>query len=134
MHVSDRNYFEISLIGALVCLAVVAVVLATMSLNYQVNNSIVVERLAQAVKQSRGSDGAYPTNIEELYSDSDRNVLYVTNGRHFVLVTVGRWWRPKPGFERWLANDVGLNARSNCLSPWADTIFSDRGPVLYCLK
>jgi hypothetical protein len=119
---------------ALVGVGAVATVFATRSFNSQVNNSIVVQRLAQAVKRSRGSDGQYPINIDDLYSEKERNVLYVSNGRHFVLVAGSGGRSPRPGYERWLTDGASLDAKSNCLNPWADTVFTDRGPVVYCLK
>lgn len=125
-----------TVIRAIVAAGVVAVAfaLATSTLNRQVNASMVVARLARAIEVNRESDGTYPANIDDLRSEMDRHVLYVTNGRHFV-VAAGRDGRPpRSGFERWMEDDVRADAARNCLNPYADTIITDRGPILYCLK
>ncbi len=127
--------FRRSMVGVIVLLGVGAVVCAGLSIAAQINKSIIVQRLAKRVEGSRGDDGRYPESIDDLYSEGEqRDVVYASNGHHFVLVAGGFGGRPSPGYERWLAERPVVVAQSNCVTPWADTVFTDRGAELYCLK
>jgi hypothetical protein len=126
--------FRRSIVAVIALLGVGAVVFVYFSFTAQINESMIVQRLAKRVEGSRGDDGRYPQDIDDLYYEVERNVVYASNGHHFVLVAGGFGNRPRPGYERWLTDQAVLDAKSNCLTPWADTVFTDRGPVLYCLK
>ena len=102
------------------------------SFTAQINNSIRLDFYARELQELKEDDGRYPPS----FSRQDyfgREVLYRATPEHFILVSFGKDGRPDANYDDWLANPPSERA-SNCMSPNADTVFLESGPVVFCLK
>jgi hypothetical protein len=98
----------------------------------QVNNAIVVQRLAKAVRDTRALTGAYPPSLDER-DFFGRPIHYVVREDGFVLVSFGRGGTADRPDDSDLIG-AELEPESTCLRPWADTVATDRRLVAFCLK
>lgn len=122
-----------------VALAIAPIVLCALAFAYVAyedhrKNSIAVSRLAEQVEASHTTGGKYPASIAEWQSGDLRNVGYASDGHRFVLVAGSFGGTPKQGYEHWIHDDTPPAAKSNCSTPWTDTVFTDRGPMVSCTK
>lgn len=64
-----------------------------------------------------------------------RRAPYVLAAFALVVVVVAFGAGPRAArttYDHWLTSSVETS--NNCFLPWSDTVFTDRGPVRYCLK
>lgn len=145
-----RTRTIVTVLAAVQALLVVAQY-AYWSFENQINNSIVLQRVASRVMEQRARCGAYPSLLDrrdwlarEAGDPADtvdltrdwwgREMLYVNNMTGFVLVSYGWGGRPdRLDYVRWAA--IGATTVTDtCFIPWRDTVFTDQGCVACCLK
>ena len=63
-----------------------------------------------------------------------RELLYITDGTGFVLVSFGLGGKPDMDDYTTMIAYQQSNGSNNCFWPWSDTVFTNNGPVSYCLK
>lgn len=102
------------------------------ALQAQVSNSVRIVQITIGLSKYRQANGRYPDQLSEVdYWGAP--VYYVHSKDRFVVASFGLGARPdEVTYLPLLAQNLPPKRRI-CFWPWADTVFTDRGPVTYCL-
>ena len=126
-------------VTAIVCVAVVCLVSsiawAIYSFTLQINNFIRLDALAAEVRFIHDKTGSYPESFAGHRDVWGREVLYMHNDAHFMLVSFGSDGKPdEPDYLFMLtAPPIGVR-KHNCFVSSLDTILIDSSPWQSCAK
>ena len=91
----------------------------------QINNFIRLDQFSREVRRVRDDTGTLPIAFAGHKDFYGREVVYIHDEQHFMLLSFGSDGRPD-GFDYMTILDVPVGKRrDNCLAPWRDTVMID---------
>ena len=99
----------------------------------QIGNCVSVQTAAKQIALHRLIHGSYPESITAK-DKWGQDLLYITNGRGFVVVSFGLGGRPDRDDYAEMIGQRAQRRSSNCEWPWTDSVFTDDGAVICCSK
>jgi hypothetical protein len=101
----------------------------------QINNFIRLSAIASEVRSRRTESGAFPETIPAYPDMWGREVLYLHNDSHFILVSFGSDGRPdNPDYASFLTDPPARVERHTCWVTSRDTVLVDSMPWQTCGK
>lgn len=95
----------------------------------QVSSSSQLQRVREQLEATKRESGRYPPSLA--WNDVwHRPLLYRSNGKRFLLVSFGRDGVPDQGYDL----ETPPAEAPSCFSQDRDTVFTERGPIVFCLK
>jgi hypothetical protein len=121
LHLSFQQFPWVVLIGALSAMG-----WCGYSFTLQKRNTLRLLEYADDVRSLRDQSGSLPPVFVGRQDEWGRDVLYLHNDSHFMLISFGSKGRPgEDHYDHFLTDSPAPPFRMNCFMTWLDTIAVD---------